>query len=170
MLFLAYDQEGGRYHSPPDQNTSSIHEEQRLQLEEEVKLRELAELLRVQPGAISSTSVDGFCCSVRSESNPGQQSIKQSVGRLIQLSVSHHFPKPPANLEQNLLQHLMNVQNSVLRELLRLGPLMDELLAGLVECYHRQTFDHLHALLQNISSTQNYFVLINWVMKNYLRY
>ncbi|GLD74410.1 exocyst complex component 3-like protein 4 isoform X1 [Lates japonicus] len=87
---------------------------------------------------------------------------------LIQKWVSKHFPKPPTP-DQNLNQHLVHVQEAVLHELLRLGPLLKlkGLMGFLIDCYHRQTFDHLHSLLQNATSTQNSFVLMNWVLHIY---
>lgn len=150
------------------QNTFSIHTEQHGQPVEELTLQELAEILQVQPDAVSNTLADGCGCSEQPEPNSGQQSLKQS---LIQKYVSQHFPEPPEDLDQNLQQHLVNVQNTVLNELTRLSPRLDEEMMGhLIVCYHSQTFNHLHSLLQDISSSQNSFVLMKWCLTTYLRY
>ncbi|XP_018559451.1 exocyst complex component 3-like protein 4 isoform X3 [Lates calcarifer] len=110
--------------------------------------KEVAEHLNVAPDATSSTCEDDQC--------------------LIQISVSEHFPKLPTP-DQNLNQHLVHVQEAVLHELKRLRPVLEhkELMEFLIDCYHRQTFDHLHSLLQNATSTQNSFVLMNWVLHIY---
>lgn len=142
-----------------------------MQVKEEMTLQELADLLRVPPGDVSNTSEDGFYCSVRPETNSGQQNLTPGV-RLIEKSVSEHFPNPPADLDQNLQQHLMNVQNAVSSELIRLGPALESmgLMEYLIYSYHCQTFNHLDSLLQNTSSFKNSFVLLNWALKTYLRY
>ncbi|XP_029316857.1 exocyst complex component 3 [Cottoperca gobio] len=38
----------------------------------------------------------------------------------------------------------------------------------LIECYHRQTVDHLDGLLQNVRSSRSSFVLMNWILNTYL--
>lgn len=134
--------------------------------EPELTLQGLAQLL----GVANTCKDGGPCCSVL----PGTNSVVQNptAVHLIQTFVSQHFPKPPADVNQNLQQHLLNVQNSVLKELKRLGPRLESNgLAGcLIECYHQQTFNHLSGLLQNTSSSQNSLVLMKWVLHTYLRY
>ncbi|GLD47611.1 exocyst complex component 3-like protein 4 [Lates japonicus] len=112
---------------------------------------ELAELLNVAPDATPSTCEDDQC--------------------LIQRSVSEHFPKPSTS-DQNLNRHLEHVQEAVLHELKRLRPVLEPqgLMGFLIDCYHCQTFDHLHSLLQNTTSIQNCFALMNWVLHIYQRY
>lgn len=132
----------------------------------EITFQVLAQLL-----CVANTCKDGGpCCSV----SPGTNSVVQNATavHLIQRSVSQHFPKPPADVNQNLQQHLLNVQKTVLKELKRLGPRLESSgLAGcLIECYHHHTFDHLSGLLQNTSSSQNCLVLMKWVLQTYLRY
>ncbi|GAA6224834.1 exocyst complex component 3-like protein 4 isoform X1 [Lates japonicus] len=109
---------------------------------------ELAELLNVAPDATPSTCEDDQC--------------------LIQRSVSEHFPKPSTS-DQNLNRHLEHVQEAVLHELKRLRPVLEPqgLMGFLIDCYHCQTFDHLHSLLQNTTSIQNCFALMNWVLHIY---
>ncbi|XP_070777017.1 exocyst complex component 3 [Enoplosus armatus] len=150
-----YDQAYTGYNNPSAQNRYNTHKEQ---TEEEIT-QELAELLGLLPDA--NTSEDGSCCSMRPE-------FKSQ--NLIQRSVAQHFPKPPADLDQNLQEHLSNVQETVHKELVKLDPLLTArgLMGDLIDCYHRQTFDHLDDLLQNISSSQNSFVLMNWVLHTYL--
>lgn len=143
----------------------STNGEQHLQSEGRIPLQELAELLGVESGA--SASEDGSCWP---ETNSGQQNL--SVAYLIEKSVSQYLPKPPADLNQNLQQHLFNVQVSVCKELVRLGPLLERmgLMGCLIECYHQQTFGHLSVLLQNICSSQNILLLMKWVQRTFLRY
>ncbi|XP_053192212.1 exocyst complex component 3-like [Scomber japonicus] len=153
--------------SPSAQTTLNTHEEQ--QSVEEITLQELAELLQVTPGDISvrpNTSEDGSCCAVPHSGQENQQIVVQ----LIQRSVNKHFPKPPEELERNLQQHLLEVETVLQTQLERLAPQITckELMGCLLECYHRQTFDHLHGLLQNISTSKNSFMLLNWVQHTYL--
>lgn len=139
------------------QNSFSSRTEQCLLPLEELTLQELAGILHVQPE-------DGCGGSEQPEPNSGKQSLMQKY-------VSRHFPEPPADQDQNLQQYLVNVQNTVLDELRRLSPLLDEQLMGhVIDCYHRQTFKQLHSLLQVISSSQDSFVLMKWGLKTYLRY
>lgn len=136
------------------QNNFNTHVEQRLPtVEDEIKYEELAELLQVSP----DVSEDGSC--------------SMSSVHLIQRSVSQHFPEPPADLDQNLQQHLFKVQEAVCNELVRLGPLFETmgLMDCLFDCYHRHTFHHLNDLLQKVHSSQNCLVLMKWVLQTYPR-
>ncbi|XP_030299177.1 exocyst complex component 3-like protein 4 [Sparus aurata] len=148
------------YDNPLDQNTCTT------QVEKEIPLQELAELLGVTPDV--NPSEDGSCCSLRPETNSPQQ--KQRAVRLIQASVSQHLPKPPSDLDQNLQQHLVNVQETVPNELMRLWPLLEkmDLTESLIDCYHRQTLGHIDELLKNAQSCKKAFVLMNWVLNTYL--
>ncbi|KAM8737869.1 exocyst complex component 3-like protein 4 [Acanthopagrus schlegelii] len=148
------------YDNPLDQNTCTT------QVEKEIPLQELAELLGVTPDV--NPSEDGSCCSLRPETDSAQQ--KQRAVRLIQASVSQHLPKPPSDLDQNLHQHLINVQETVPNELLRLSPLLEEmgLTECLINCYHRQTLGHIDELLKNVQSCKKSFVLMNWILHMYL--
>lgn len=147
-----------------DQNLD-IDPEQLLQFKQEVTIQELAELLGVQFEDTSVSSADECCCS-----GPDQK-LHPEVYNLIQKSVSQHLPEPPADVEQNLQEHLMNLKNSVLSELLRLSPQLEPLLMGcLVDWYHGQTCAYLHLLLQNICSPINCLALLQWGLKTYLRY
>ncbi|XP_078031448.1 uncharacterized protein LOC117250599 isoform X1 [Epinephelus lanceolatus] len=159
-----YERATGGYDNPVAQNALNTQEEKRLESEEQFSLQELAELLGVDLDA--STTENGSCCSVRPESNSRQYRIV----RLIQQSVNKHFPKPPADADKNLHQHLIDVKETVRKELVKLGPLLESvgLLGCLIECYHRQTFRHLDALLQNISSPQSSLALIKWASQTYL--
>ncbi|XP_031136310.1 tumor necrosis factor alpha-induced protein 2 isoform X3 [Sander lucioperca] len=123
------------------QNNSNRNEERHLQSEKQLNGQPLAELLGVAPDADS-----------------------------IQRYVSLHFPKPPVDVDQNLPQHLLNVQETVHKELVKLGPLLKPM--GLMECliesYHRQTFEHLDDLLNKINSSKNCFALMMWLRDTYL--
>ncbi|CAK6980985.1 exocyst complex component 3-like [Scomber scombrus] len=154
-------QEQGAYDNPSAQTTFNTHQEQ--QSLKEITHQELAELLQVTPG---NTSEDGSCCAVPLSAQENQQSVVQ----LIERSAKQHFPKPPAELERNLQQHLLEVETVLQNELVRLSPLFtsEGLMGCLLECYHHQTIDHLHGLLQNISTSKNSFVLLNWVQHTYL--
>ncbi|CAK6980986.1 exocyst complex component 3-like [Scomber scombrus] len=166
------NQEGGvheedQHDKASAQTTLNTHEEQ--QSVKEITLQELAELLQVTPDDISvspGTSEDGSCCAVP---HSGQEN-QQSVVRLVKRSVNQHFPKPPAELEKNLQQHLLEVETVVQTQLERLASRITckELMGCLLDCYHRQTIDHLHGLLQNISTSKNSFMLLNWVQHTYL--
>lgn len=155
---------------PSAQDTFNTNEQQLFQISEEVTLQKLAELLGVACPDI--TFEDGSCISIRPETISGQQDVKQSVVRIIQRSVSQRFPKQPADLDQNLQRHLLNVQETVRDELVKLAPLLDSmgLMGCLIDCYHRQTIDHLSDLLQNTRSSRNSLVLMKWVLHTYLRY
>ncbi|XP_074517823.1 uncharacterized protein LOC141784040 [Sebastes fasciatus] len=143
------DQAGTRCDNPSTHNRLSEQ-----QSEDQITPQELAELLDVADA--NNTSEDG------SEPNTEQQHIV----RIMQRSVCEHFPKLPADVDQNLRQHLLEVQETVHNRLVRLGPLLQSM--GLIECYHRQTFDHLDVLLQNVSSPQNSLLLMKWVLHTYL--
>ncbi|XP_030247651.1 uncharacterized protein LOC115566042 [Sparus aurata] len=146
-------------HNPSDQNTSTT------QRVEEFPLQDLPELLGVTAGV--NPSEDG-CCSAESESDSAQQ--KQRDVRLIQASVSQHFPKPPLDLDQNLQQHLFNVQETVRNELMRLSPELEKmgLIGCLIDCYHRHTLDHISDLFKNVQSCKKSFELMKWILHPYL--
>ncbi|KAK2826757.1 hypothetical protein Q5P01_020971 [Channa striata] len=129
----------------------NIQEERPAQRKDKITLQQLTELLEVEPDAISSNA---------DQTNKG----------LVQKSVRRHLPKPPADLDQNLQQHLLDLQNTVLSELVRLSPRLEPegLMGCVIECYHRQTWEHLHFLLQNVSSCKSYFALLFWGLKTYL--
>lgn len=97
---------------------------------------------------------------------------QQRVAGLMQRSVKQHFPKPPAELDMNLQLHLYELQTAVSTELVRLTPLFKSkgMMGCFLDCCHRQTIDHLHGLLLNISTSQNCFVLMKWLLHTYLRY
>ncbi|XP_022606738.1 exocyst complex component 3-like protein 4 [Seriola dumerili] len=133
------------------------------QREQEFTYQELAEFLSVD---LPDTFEDGCWCKVQ----PGQHNLNLNIIRLIQKSVLKHFPKPPSHLDENLPQHLLHVQGTVLHELMRLGPQLKRMgwMGYLIDCYHHQTFEHLHILLQNATTAKNTFVLMNWVQRVYL--
>ncbi|XP_035530499.1 exocyst complex component 3 [Morone saxatilis] len=133
------NQADNRYNNPSTQNTFNTHWQN-----------------EVPPDA----SEDESCFSVRPETSSGQQNLEH----LMQRSVS--FPKPPADLNQNLQQHLVNVQEAVRNELVNLGHTGQ--MGYLIDCYHQQTFNHLSDLLQSVHSFQNTLVLMKWVLHTYL--
>ncbi|KAF1374409.1 hypothetical protein PFLUV_G00228800 [Perca fluviatilis] len=126
------------------QNNSNRNQEQHLQSEEQINGQQLAELLGVAPDADRK--------------------------HLILSSMSQRFPKPPVDVDQNLPQHLLNVQETMHKDLVKLGPLFKPmgLMGCLIESYHRQTFEHLDDLLNKISSSKNCFTLMMWLRDTYL--
>ncbi|XP_076605527.1 uncharacterized protein LOC143332133 [Chaetodon auriga] len=163
-----YAHAGDGHDSASAQNTLNTDKHQLLQSLEEITLPLLAELLGV--ACPDNVFEDGSSCSIRPETISGQQNVKLSVIRIMQRSVSQHFPKPPADLDQNLQQHLISVQETVRHELVKLAPQLGRLglMGCLINCYHRQTFDHLNDLLQNTHSSKNSLVLMKWVIHTYL--
>ncbi|XP_059907469.1 uncharacterized protein LOC132457269 isoform X3 [Gadus macrocephalus] len=104
-----------------------------------------------------------------------EQDASASAEDLIKRSAVKHFPSPPPGgdgvLTPELLrEHLNVVRWAVHDELQRLNPLREKYknLAGLVPSYHRLTMDHVHALLERISSSQQAFVLLEWLCNTYL--
>ncbi|XP_036006422.1 uncharacterized protein si:dkey-196h17.9 [Fundulus heteroclitus] len=110
---------------------------------------------------VSMCSDDDVHGSSRSsESNSAQGHDDQYTERSEPLS----FPDPPADLDLHLAQHLDTAADIVESELRRLSHrrsgddrscLTDDLLC--------QTCAHLQVLLQNISTSKNCFLLMNWV-------
>ncbi|XP_075883576.1 exocyst complex component 3 [Nelusetta ayraudi] len=148
--------------SPPDEVlTTTSHQEGRCPTGEEVTLQELAGYLGV---SLAGTTESDSGCSVQPEANSDQR-----AEIIIQRSVEELFPKAPADLQKNLQQHMLNIQETVVEELLRVAPLLNGLglMGRLIGCYHRKTFGHLDTLLQGSRSTQNSFVLLNWVLHTY---
>lgn len=157
------DLAGNRRDDPMPQSTLNSQEEQDLLGADGIKLQGLAELLGVTDDA--NNSEDGFHGSVQPETNSEEQ-----AERLIRRSVSKHFPKPPADLDRNLQQHLLNVQETMQKQLVKLCPLLVKmgLMARLIDCYHRHIFDHLNDLLLKVHSFHNTSLLMKWVLKTYL--
>lgn len=149
--------------SPPVRKvlTTTRHQEGRCPTGEEVALQELAEYLGV---SLAGTTESDSGCSVQPQANPDQR-----AEIIIQRSVEELFPKAPADLQKNLQRHMLNIQETVVKELLRVAPLLNGmgLMGHLIGCYHRKTFGHLDTLLQGSRSTQNSFVLLNWVLRTY---
>ncbi|KAK9534181.1 hypothetical protein VZT92_009244 [Zoarces viviparus] len=147
----------------PTQKTLNSHEEGGQQSEEEITppmtLQEAAHLLSVAPDAL--TSEDGPLSSTRPD-----LSAERLVVHLMKISVDQHFPKTPADVDQNLQRHLLNVQDTVREQLVSRDPRLHS--EGLIQCYHRRIFEHLDDLLQNISSSQNHLLLIKWALQTYL--
>ncbi|XP_026174839.1 exocyst complex component 3-like protein 4 [Mastacembelus armatus] len=168
ILHDGYDMEGNGYNGPMAPGIFSLEEEKCPQ-PQVISLQDLAEILQVAPDAVSCSSSDNeeqVCLIVPPE--PTQKNRKQVV-HLMQISAMQHFPKPPADLNQNLMEHLEEMHKAMFNELVRLGPLLDSLglTECLIECYHCQMFTHLDNLLPNISSAQNFFLLMDWVQKVY---
>lgn len=151
--------------SPPVRKvlTTTRHQEGRCPTGEEVALQELAEYLGV---SLAGTTESDSGCSVQPEANSDQR-----AEIIIQRSVEELFPKAPADLQKNLQLHMLNIQETVVKELLRVAPLLNGmgLMGHLIGCYHRKTFGHLDTLLQGSRSIQNSFVLLNWVLRTYFR-
>ena len=72
---------------------------------------------------------------------------------------------------EQLKEHLESVRRAVHDELHRLNPLRREYknLAGLVPSYHRLAMRRVHALLGRISSSEQAFVLMEWLCNTYFR-
>ncbi|XP_029350053.1 exocyst complex component 3 [Echeneis naucrates] len=160
-----YDQAHNRYNSTLTQRTTLRG--QLLQRNGDIPLSELAELLGGVPVPITDAFEDR--CWVTIEPKSGQKVLDQNKVFLIWTSVSRNFPKPPP-LDQELCQHLKQVKDVILHELVRLGQLLEPLgLAGcLINCYHRQTFDHLSVLLKDATSAKKTFELMYWAQHVYL--
>lgn len=80
------------------------------------------------------------------------------------------FQEPPADLEQNLKQHLLSIGETVSGEQKRFcSSGSGEDLKNLIDSCHQRTFTHLHGLLQKIQSSENCFLLLTWVKEVYLR-
>ncbi|XP_030247650.1 uncharacterized protein LOC115566041 [Sparus aurata] len=152
-----HNQAANGYDNPSDQNTFTTQLEQ--MSVEEIPQQDLAELLGVTPDVSPSEGP---------ETDPAQQ--KQRNVRLIQALVSQHFPKPPSDLDQNLQQHLFNVQETVCNELMRLSPRLEKmgLIGSLIDCYNRQTLDHISDLFKKVQSCKKSFELMDWVQHTYL--
>lgn len=144
-------------------NALTTYQEERWPTAVRITYQELAELLGVSLDV--DTSEDGSCCPTRPVTN-------HIAVSLVRRSVHQHFPEPPEDLERNLKQHMLNIQETVITELLRLAPLLNRmgLLGCLIGCYHRQTFAHLDALFERNCSSQGSFVLMKWVLHTYFRY
>ena len=157
--FTGHNQAANGYNNPSDPNTCTSKVEQLS--EKEIPQQDLAELLGVTPDVNPSEGP---------ETDSAQQKLRDV--RLIQASVSQHLPKPPSDLDQNLQQHLVNVQDTVRSELMRLSPRLEKmgLTGSLIDCYHHQTLDHICDLFKKVQSSQKMFELMNWVLHPYLRY
>ncbi|XP_036981203.1 uncharacterized protein LOC119034356 isoform X2 [Acanthopagrus latus] len=155
--FTGHNQAANGYNNPSDPNTCTSKVEQLS--EKEIPQQDLAELLGVTPDVNPSEGP---------ETDSAQQKLRDV--RLIQASVSQHLPKPPSDLDQNLQQHLVNVQDTVRSELMRLSPRLEKmgLTGSLIDCYHHQTLDHICDLFKKVQSSQKMFELMNWVLHPYL--
>ncbi|XP_041827190.1 uncharacterized protein si:dkey-196h17.9 [Melanotaenia boesemani] len=113
-----------------------------------------------------STCGDGYVCPV--QPNSEQENSKQDISCLNTRVVSDSFPKSPAELDQNLKQHLLDL-SAFSKKLQRIDPQFSGEMKGyLINRCHHQMFAHLHNLLQNISWSTNCLVLMNWVSDIYL--
>ncbi|XP_055361876.1 exocyst complex component 3-like protein [Betta splendens] len=128
----------------------------------------LLELVRDHPAAASCSAVDG-CLSKTPESVLEEQT-RVCVDHLIQRSEPMHLPEPPADLDQDLQQHLSHLQEAVCNELIRLAHALEArgLMGQQVNFNHCQIFNHLDCLLLKVSSFKNCFILMNWGLKTYL--
>lgn len=90
--------------------------------------------------------------------------------RIIQ-EKAQKLPKPQGDPPENLQQTLLTLQETVSKDLKRLGPPLKEqnLMGTLVECYHSQIFSFLDDLLQKTNDTRSLFILMTWVQQSYLR-
>ncbi|XP_059907516.1 uncharacterized protein LOC132457298 [Gadus macrocephalus] len=151
----ASDEPADHDHAPASQTSTKVQTEPQNEdpppALERLDLEQLAAVLRVYPDATASAEV------------------------LIKRSAVKHFPSPPPGgdsvLTSELLkEHLNSVRRAVHDELQRLIPLREKNknLAGLVPSYHRLAMDLVHALLERILSSQQAFVLLEWLCNAYL--
>lgn len=142
--------------------TSSSHQEASCPPKEEVSLQEFSECLNVP--LVCTTEVDSGS-PVQTETNSDQ------LAQMVQRSVEKNFPRPPANFKQDLQPHLLDIQEMVIKQLLRMDPLLSRLglMGHLIGCYHRKIFSHLDTLLQDCRSTQTALVLLNWALQIHFR-
>ncbi|KAM8913468.1 uncharacterized protein AB9W97_019404 isoform 2-T2 [Spinachia spinachia] len=131
------------------QNLANDHEQRRQQTGGRITCEEAATLLGVAPEALAS-----------------EAGAPPSVVGLVQVFLDRRFPEIPDDVEQNLRGHLSGVQETVLRELVRLAPQLHS--EGLLECCHLQTFKHLDDLLRIVSRPTELLRLLNWVPHTYL--
>lgn len=146
----------------PKVPTTTSHQEGRCLTREEVAPQELSEYLGVP---LAGTTETDSGRSVQPELNSDQ------LAELIQRSVEELFPKAPADLQKNLQQHMLNIQNTVVKQLLRVAPLLNRLgvMGLLIGCYHQKIFGHLDTLLLASRSTQSSCVLLKWALHTYIR-
>lgn len=110
---------------------------------------------------------------VQSDTDAQIQELTRSYedgSRIIQ-EKAQNLPKPPEDPSGNLQQYLLTLQETVSKDLNRLGPILkgQKLMGTLVECYHSQIFSFLDDLLQKINDTRKLFILMKWVQQSYLR-
>lgn len=142
--------------------STTSQEEEGYPTRKDVSLNELSECLGVP---LFGTTESG--CQAQPESK-----TDQLTEIITQKSVENHFPKPPADLQKNLQQHLLNIQETVIKHLLNKMVILNALglMGPLIGCYHQKTFSHLDSLLQDSPSAHYSNMLLNWVLKTYLRY
>lgn len=142
--------------------TTTSHQEGRCLTREEVAPQELSECLGL---SLAGTTESDSGSSVQPMLNSDQ------LVEIIQRSVEELFPKAPAELQKNLQQHMLNIQNTVVQQLLRVAPLLNRLggMGHLIGCYHQRIFGHLDTLLLASRSTQSSCVLLKWVLHTYMR-
>ncbi|KAM4625136.1 exocyst complex component 3 [Polymixia lowei] len=161
--------------NPSTQNSLYIQQEHASQ-DNQTELRDLAAVLDVahddvpdQPNAPEGGSSAEPAPALQEDYSDVERRRRGSL-LLIKASVHKHFPKLPAEGDMNLERHLLNVKETLNRQLLRSAPLLKQqcLLGSLIDSYHRYTFDHLHGLLFHVTSTKKAFILLEWVLHTYL--
>ncbi|XP_041702925.1 exocyst complex component 3-like protein isoform X1 [Coregonus clupeaformis] len=142
-------------------------------------LNVLAEALRVShvvPQERLEANLEGpreemMCHEAQKKDDTHPEVLLQRYFHLIEASVDKHFPKLPVGNTVNQLEgFLIEMQRTVLVELLRLAPLLKEvqLLKHLIACYHQRMFDCLHQILQHVNTKKEAFTVLDWVLHTYL--
>ncbi|XP_024859891.1 uncharacterized protein si:dkey-196h17.9 isoform X1 [Kryptolebias marmoratus] len=133
-------QDGQVYDNPVAHNVFNTAEEERSQ-----------ELLHVVSSSFSRACRDGSGLPEGPESDSEQRLEAQD------------FPEPPANLDQDLREHLEAVGDVVSAELDR------SCSSASRENLKNRLFAQLHDLLQNIGSSKSCFLLMKWTSQMFLR-
>ncbi|CAN9502650.1 unnamed protein product [Ophioblennius macclurei] len=104
--------------------------------------------------------------------HPGQEqaTIEEQCNIHMQIFWVQIIEQPPENLDQNLEDHLRNVENKVVYQLERLETLLQPLglMGNLVGHCHQYMTHYLQNLLQMVSSSGSCFKLMYWARNTYL--
>ncbi|XP_028849468.1 uncharacterized protein LOC114798163 isoform X2 [Denticeps clupeoides] len=103
---------------------------------------------------------------------PCDSKFQEAWLHIVQTHITRHFPSfpPESAIKQHpeqLRNHLLQVQEVVLRELGRLSPVLREvkLLDSLIDQYHRQIFNHLDLVLQTKRTHEQAYWTVDWVFR-----
>ena len=120
---------------------------------------------QVELQAMASQDGSGF-------SLPNDSRTRRHRPSNIHRSVAEHFPELLENADRDLQQELLNLQETLRKELLgqRSLPQHRRQMGDRIYASHRQTFERLSLLLQRSCSYFSCLLLLHWVLRIYLRY